>query len=216
MGDSRPDSAMNESARTQSATVRTHTNCALCCQPSNIIGHRIEDCPIIMQHELRFTDLLVNQPPNESSNPTMEPPPPSSSTVESNSISGSIQRQVATMEQTMIRCLDELADNMSQVTDPIDTSFDASVPSSPMPTGWKTGLSRSYQHKLHALPFDQHDNLCDKIDEMAKNLTTTGDTVSYAMFLIDRRIKYNQDAEAKEVERVTTELSSLTDNLSQE
>ena len=105
----------------------------------------------------------------------------------------------------MTHRINELADNVSQVTDPIDTSFDASVSSSPMPTGWKNGLTRSYRHKLHALPFDQHDHLCDKIDEMAKNLTTTGDMVSYAMFLIDRRIKFNKDAEAEEVERVTTE-----------
>ena len=40
--------------------------------------------------------------------------------------------------------MDELADNMSQVTDPISTSFDASIPSSPMPIGWKLGLMRSY------------------------------------------------------------------------
>ena len=69
-----------------------------------------------------------------------------------------------------------------------------------MPTGWKAGLSRSYRHKLHAFPFDQHDNLCDKIDEMAKNLTTTGDMVSYAMFLIDRRIEYNKNAVKEELE----------------
>ena len=61
--------------------------------------------------------------------------------------------------------------------DPIDTSFDASTPSSPMPTGWKSVLMRSYQHKLYAHPFDQHDNLCDKIDEIAKNLKTTRDAV---------------------------------------
>ena len=99
-------------------------------------------------------------------------------------------------------------DNVSQVTDPINTSFDMSTPSSPMPTKWKTGLMRSYQHKLHALPFDQHDKLCDKIDEMAKNLKTTGDGVSYAMFLIDRCIKYNEIAEK---ERVTNELLNIID-----
>ena len=101
------------------------------------------------------------------------------------------------MEQTMTHGMDKLADNVSHVTDPIETSFDSSVPSSPMPTGLKTGLMRSYRHKLHALPFDQHDDLCDKIDEMAKNLKTTGDAVSYAMFLIDRQIKYNEVAEEK-------------------
>ena len=72
--DSRPYLAMNESARTQPATV-THTNCVLCCQPPNIIGHKIEDCPIIMQHGLRFPDSSVNQPPNGSVSPTTEPPP---------------------------------------------------------------------------------------------------------------------------------------------
>ena len=40
---------------------------------------------------------------------------------------------------------------------------------------------------------------------MAKNLKTTGDVVSYAMFLIDRRIKYNEDAED---ERLTRSLLS--------
>ena len=45
---------------------------------------------------------------------------------------------------------------------------------------------------------------------MAKNLTTTGDMVSYAMFLIDRRIKYNEDAEADEV----AQLLSINDNVS--
>ena len=70
------------------------------------------------------------------------------------SISKSTQRQIATVEQTMNHGINELADNVSQVTDPIDTSCDASVPSSPMPTGWKSGLMRLYRHKLHALPFD--------------------------------------------------------------
>ena len=81
--------------------------------------------------------------------------------------------------------MEDLAGNVSQVTGPNDISFDASIPSSPMPTGSKTGLSRLYRHKLHSLPFDQHDYLCDKINEMAKNLTTTGEAVSYAMFMID-------------------------------
>ena len=79
----------------------------------------------------------------------------------------------------------DLADNVSQVTGPNNSSIDASTSSSPMPTGWKTGLSRQYRYKLHSLPFDQHDHLCDKINEMAKNLKTTGEAVSYAMFVID-------------------------------
>ena len=56
---------------------------------------------------------------------------------------------------------------------------------------------RSYCHKLHVLPFYQHDELCTEIDELAKNLKTTGDAVSYAMFLIDRRTKNNKDAKEK-------------------
>ena len=52
--------------------------------------------------------------------------------------------QVATVEQTMNNGIEELADNVLQVTDPISTSFDASLLSSPMPTGWKSGLMRSY------------------------------------------------------------------------
>ena len=39
------------------------------------------------------------------------------------------------MDQTMTQGMDQLANNMSQVTDPIETSFDASVPPAPMPTG---------------------------------------------------------------------------------
>ena len=92
----------------------------------------------------------------------------------------SIQRQVATVEQTMNEGMEGLADSVSQVT---STSFDTPFSSTPMTTGWKSGLLRSYRHKLHALPFDQHDELCNKIDEMAKNLKTTGDAVTYAMFL---------------------------------
>ena len=49
---------------------------------------------------------------------------------------------------------------------------------------------------------------------MAKNLTTTGDMVSYAMFLIDRRIEYNKNAVKEELERVTSDLLSLNDNIS--
>ena len=136
-GDNSNGSAMNQSASTppagtRPATVRTHANCALCCESPNIIGHTIENCRIIMQHGLRFPDPLVTQP---SSNSTTEPPPLSSQTIENSSISGSIQRQVATMERTMNNGMDELADNVSQVTDPININFDASTPSSPMPTG---------------------------------------------------------------------------------
>ena len=70
---------------------------------------------------------------------------------------------------------------------------------------------RSYRHKLHALPFDQHDDLCDKIDEMAKYLNITRDAVSYAMFLIDQRIKYNEIAEE---ERVPNELLNIVNTTS--
>ena len=45
---------------------------------------------------------------------------------------------------------------------------------------------------------------------MAKNLKTTGDMVSYAMFLIDRRIKYNEVEMAEEEAR----LLSINDNAS--
>ena len=158
-----------------------------------------------------FPESLTNQSTSRSMNPTMEPPP---STAESVSISRSLQRQVATMEQTMTHGMDELVDNVSQVTNPIDTSSDASITSSTTPTGWKTGLSRSYRHKLHGLPFDQHDELCEKIDKMAKNITTTGDVVSYAMFLIDRRIDYIKNMEGEKFERMTAESLSLNDNIS--
>ena len=112
------------------------------------------------------------------------------------------------MEQTMNNGKEDLANNVSQVTGPNDISFDASTPSSTMPTGWKTGLSRSYRYKLHSLPFDQHDHLYDKINKMAKNLKTTGEAVSYAMFMIDRRIKYNEDIKADEAAQVL----SINDN----
>ena len=67
---------------------------------------------------------------------------------------------------------------------------------------------RSYCHKLHALPFDQYDELCAKIDDMAKNLTTTGDVVLCAMFLIDRRIKNNENPRE---ERVTKSLLNIVE-----
>ena len=120
----------------------------------------------------------------------------------------SIQRQVATVEWTMDVGMDELADNVSQVNDPISSSFDTSMPPSLLPTGWKTGLMMSYCHKLHALPFDQHDKLCTKIDRVVKNLKTTGYPVSYAMFLNDNRTKNNEDAVE---ERVTNSLLNIDD-----
>ena len=89
IGDSRPDLAMTEPARTQPARTqpaRTHTNCPLCRQPPNIIGHKLKNYPILLQHGLRLPDTLVNPPSNESSNPTTEPPPSSSPTIENNSI----------------------------------------------------------------------------------------------------------------------------------
>ena len=115
------------------------------------------------------------------------------------SISKSIQRQVATAERTMGAGMDELADNVSEVTDSISSSFDALTPFFPTPTEWGTGLMRSYCHKIHALPFDHHDELCTKIDKMAKNLKTTVDVVLYAMFLIDRRTKNNKVAKEEQV-----------------
>ena len=102
--------------------------------------------------------------------------------------------------------MDELADNVSQVTDPIGSSFHASTPSSPMPTGSKTGLMRLCCHRLHVLRLDQYDELCTKIKKLANNLKTTGDAVSYAMFLIDRRTKNNKVAKQ---ERVTNSLLNI-------
>ena len=206
IGDSGAELAMRES--NSISTESEITNCPLCIYSPNIPGHTIEHYPVVQQLGLRLPG--TNPHTNESSNPTTgSPPPPTTKTMRSpensfecGSISRSIQRQVATMEQTMTHGMDELADNVSQVTDPIETSFDASTLSSPMPTGWKSGPMRS---------FDQHDDLCDKIDEMIKNLKTTGDAVSYAMFLIDHRIKYN---EAAEEERVTKELLKINDTTS--
>ena len=102
--------------------------------------------------------------------------------------------------------MDELADNLSQVTDPTSSSFDASTPPSLLPTGWKTGLMRSYCHKLHALPFDQHDELFNKINKVVNSFNTTGKAVSYTMFLIYWRTKNNKDAEKV---RVTNNLSNI-------
>ena len=188
-------------------------NCPVCINSPNIPGHTIEHCPVIQKLGLHLpeTNSQINGP---SSSVTEHPPPPTTTMrtpenyFERGSISESIQRQVATVEQAMDHGMEELADNVSQVTDPIDTSFYASTSSSPMPTGWKSGLMKSYRHKLHALPFDQHDDLCDKIDEMAKNLKTMGDAMSYDMFLINRHIKYNKIAEK---ERVTNELLNIVD-----
>ena len=211
-GDSRNDSTMNQPAstppaRTRLATVTTHINCDLCQELPNIIVHTIGNCPILSQHGLHCPAPSAIQP-SPSLNTNI--PPPSLPTIETSSILGSIRRQVATMEQTMNNGMEDLADNVSQVMSPNDVSFDASTPSSPMPTGWKTGLSRLYQHKLHSLPFDHHDYLCDKINTMAKNLTTTGEAVSYAIFMIDRRIKYNKDAKVDEA----AQLLSINDNVS--
>ena len=93
----------------------------------------------------------TNSQPNSSSHPVTEPPPPPTSSMrtpensfEHGLILESIQRQVATVEQTMNTGMDELADNVSQVKDRINISFDAFVPSAPIPTGWKSGLMRSY------------------------------------------------------------------------
>ena len=102
--------------------------------------------------------------------------------------------------------MDELADNVIQVTDPNSSNFDALTPFSPIPTGYKTGLMRLYFHKLHALPFDQHDELCNKIDKVAKNFKTTGDAVSYAVFLTNWHTKNNKNAKE---ERVTNSLLNI-------
>ena len=48
---------------------------------------------------------------------------------------------------------------------------------------------------------------------MAKNITTTGDVVSYAMFLIDCRIDYIKNMEGEKFERMTAESLSLNDNI---
>ena len=100
-----------------------------------------------MQLGLRLPDTTSQ--PTPSFCPVTGHPPPSPPTTpmrshensnEQGSISESIQRQVATVEQTMNDSMEELADNVSQVT---GTSFDTPFPSSPMPTGWKSGLMRS-------------------------------------------------------------------------
>ena len=188
IGDSGAELIMRESNSV--STEPAITNCTLCIHSPNIPGHTIAYCPVVQKLGLRLPE--TNPHTKRPSNPTTGSPPPTKTTMrlsensfERGSLLGLIQRQVATIQQMMTHGIDELVDTVSQVTDPIETSFDASVPSSPMPTGWKSGLMRSFRHILHVLPFDQHDDLCDKIDEMAKNLKTTRDAVSYAMFLID-------------------------------
>ena len=109
-------------------------------------------------------------------------------------ISESIQRQVATVEQTMNEGIEGLADSVLQLT---STSFDTPFSTSSMTTEWKAGLSKLYRHKLHSLPFDQHDEVCSAIDDMAKNLKSTGDAVTFAMFLIDLRIRCIKEVEAE-------------------
>ena len=125
------------------------TNCPLCIHSPNTHCHTINHYIVVQKLGLRLPE--INLRTNEYSNPTTGSPPPTTTTMRSQeksfergSISGSIQRQVATIEQTMTHGMDELVDNESQETDPIKTSFDASGPSSPMPTGWKSGLMRSY------------------------------------------------------------------------
>ena len=153
-GDSRNGLAMNQSAstppaRTRPATVTTHTNYDLCQELPNIIVHTIGNCPILSQHGLHCPAPSAIQP-SPSLNTNI--PPPSLPTIETSSILGSIRRQVATMEQTMNNGMENLADNVLQVTGLNNISFDAYTPSSPIPTGWKLGLPRLYRHKLHSLP----------------------------------------------------------------
>ena len=188
-------------------------NCPVCQNSSNVPEHTLEHCPVIMQSELRLPD--ITSPPTPSFRLVTGHPPPSQPTTpmrshedsnEQGSLLEWIQRQVVTVEQTMNDGMEELADSVSQVT---GTSFGTPFSSTPMNTGWKSGLMRSYQHKLHALPFDQHVELCDKIDELANNLKTTGNAVTYAMFLINLRIKYNENAED---ERLVRNLLSNIEN----
>ena len=112
-------------------------------------SYTIKHCPVIQKLELRLSE--TNTQNNGPSSSVIEHPPPSTTIMrtpknffERGLISESIQRQVAAVEQAMNHGMEELADNVSQVTDPIDTNFDASTPSSPMPTGLKSGLMKSY------------------------------------------------------------------------
>lgn len=95
----------------------------------------------------------------------------------------------------MNTCMDEIANNISQVTNSISFSFESLFPTSVLSTGWKQGLSMLYSHKLHVLFSNQLDHLCNQVVEGAKNMKTTGDAVSYAMFLIDQKNKKNKDEE---------------------
>ena len=106
-----------------------------------------------MQLGLQLPD--TTSPPPPSFRPVTEYPPPSPPTTpmrshensnEQGLISESIQRQVATVEQTMNEGMEGLADSVSQVT---STSFDTPFSSTPMTTGWKSGLMRSYRTIHH-------------------------------------------------------------------
>ena len=107
--------------------------------------------------------------------------------------------------------LEGLADSVSQV---MSTSFDTPFSSTPMTTEWKAGLLRSYRHKLHGLPFDQYDEVCEKIDDMAKNLKPTGDAVTFVMFLINLRIRCieegNEERLAQEILETVPEDDSIS------
>ena len=107
--------------------------------------------------------------------------------------------------------IEDLADSVLQV---MSTSFDTPFSSTTMTTGWKLGLPRLYRHKLHGLTFDQHDKVCDKIDDMANNLKSTGDAVTFAMFLINLRIKYNDNAEEERLAYNLLEIVPEDDSIS--
>ena len=107
--------------------------------------------------------------------------------------------------------MEELANSVLQVT---STSFDTLFYPTPMTIGWKLGLMRSYRHKIYALPFDQNDELCNKINEMAKNLKSTGDAVTYAVYLVDLRIRYNDEAEEEKLTSTLLETVPEDDSIS--
>ena len=140
---------MRGSAESISTKPSTTNNRPVCRYIPKVPGHLIEHCPVIQRLGLCLPD--TNSQPTSSSRPVTGPTPPSPPTspmrshensYEHGSILESIQRQVATVEQTMNAGMEELVDNVSQVT--VSTSFDTPLPSSPMPTGWKSRVMRSY------------------------------------------------------------------------
>lgn len=129
--DSGAQQSMRQSTTSISSESTITDNCPVCQHSPNVPRHTIENCPVVMQLGLRLPDKPPQQTPSFRPATGHPPPSPPTTPMRSNensndqgSISESIQRRVAAVEQTMNNGLEELVHNVSQVT---GTSFDSSM-----------------------------------------------------------------------------------------